>query len=402
MEGIQLAYAGKKSVADIMEMADKVEPVEISDKNYYISSDNFRAMAGLLKAGCGGNIDLIYIDPPYNTQQVFSVGDERVSTISRSGDAVAYADDMTMAEYLEFMRERLLLMRELLSDAGSIYLHIDCKMGHYLKMLMDEVFGMDNFLNDIARIKSNPKNFNRPAYGNQRDMVLFYAKNKGKNIYNNVTASFTEAELADKFKKVDPDGRRYNTVPVHAPGETQSGDTGGYWRDMLPPKGRHWRTNPAELDKLDAAGRIEWSKNGVPRIKKYADEHKGKKIQDVWNYIDPAYPLYPTEKNLDMLKMIVQQSSHENSLVMDCFAGSGSTLLAAQLTGRRWLGIDQSEYSAKVVRERFADSNYEFITLPEGIEERVATQSGDLMRTIEREDTEDKFVSPVIQAELAI
>lgn len=263
-------------------------------------------------------------------------------------------------------------------------------------MLMDEVFGLDNFLNDIARIKSNPKNFNRPAYGNQRDMVLFYAKNKGKNIYNNITQSFTDAELADKFKKVDADGRRYNTVPVHAPGETTSGNTGGYWRDMLPPKGRHWRTSPAELEKMDAAGLIEWSKTGNPRIKKYADEHKGKKIQDIWDYRDPAYPLYPTEKNLDMLKLIVRQSSHEGSLVMDCFAGSGSTLLAADLTGRRWLGIDRSDISAKVVKERFKDTKYEFITLGE------PAPAGELTEVIDTEVDINKTADSITQMALAI
>lgn len=159
----------------------------------------------------------------------------------------------------------------------------------------------------------------------------------------------------------DGDGRRYNTAPVHAPGETINGKTGGKWRDMLPPAGRHWRTNPDELDKLDAQDLIEWSKNGVPRIKKYADEHKGKKIQDIWNYIDPAYPLYPTEKNLDMLEMIIRQSSNENSFVLDCFAGSGSTLLAAQNMGRKWIGIDQSDFSADVIRKRFDNINYNLI-----------------------------------------
>ena len=397
MDGVEIIYQNKKSISEIMKLAEQVAPVEVkNDKACYINGDNFRAMAGLLKAGYAGKVDLIYIDPPYNTKQVFSVSDGRVSTISRSGTTVAYNDEMTTAEYLEFMRERLLLMRELLSDVGSIYLHIDCKMGHYIKAIMDEVFGADNFLNDIARIKSNPKNFNRPAYGNQRDMVLFYAKNKGRNIYNNVTQSFTEAELAEKFKKVDADGRRYNTVPVHAPGETTSGNTGGYWRDMLPPKGRHWRTDPAELEKMDAAGLIEWSKTGNPRIKKYADEHKGKKIQDIWDYRDPAYPLYPTEKNQDMLKMIVRQSSNENSLVMDCFAGSGSTLLAAQNTGRRWLGIDQSEVSAGVVKDRFSTIEYEFVQLSNEI-----VNQGVLLDSTIEDEQKSELCGALSRAEVA-
>lgn len=340
MNEIRLDYQGKKDEREILDSVSYAKTIRLGKNSAYISGDNFGVMSSLLASGYSGSIDLIYIDPPYNTNQVFNVNDERVSTISRNGSIVAYSDDLKPFEYLEFIRERLILMRELLSEKGSIYLHIDCKMGHYVKIIMDEIFGAENFLNDIARIKSNPKNFKRPAYGNQRDMVLFYAKKKGKNIFNNITQSLTEKEIELKFKKIDKDGRRYNTVPVHAPGETTNGETGGYWRDMLPPKGRHWRTNPKELDKLDAAGMIEWSKNGVPRIKKYADEHNGKKIQDIWSFIDPAYPLYPTEKNLDMLKMIVQQSSNLDSIVMDCFAGSGSTLLAAEQTGRKWIGID--------------------------------------------------------------
>lgn len=361
MGDIRLNYQGKKDEVEILNSICNAKKIKLGNNSTYINGDNFTVMSSLLASGYRSSIDLIYIDPPFNTNQVFNVTDKRVSTISRNGSIVAYSDELKPFEYLEFIRERLILMRELLSEKGSIYLHIDCKMGHYVKILMDEVLGTENFLNDIARIKSNPKNFKRPAYGNQRDMVLFYAKSKGNNIFNNITQSLTEEEVKSKFKKVDKDGRRYNTVPVHAPGETIAGKTGGYWREMLPPKGRHWRTSPKELDELDRSGLIEWSKNGIPRIKKYADEHNGKKIQDIWNYIDPPYPLYPTEKNLNMLKMIIQQSSNQDSLVMDCFAGSGSTLLAAEQTKRKWIGIDQSEYSAKVVKERFREVKFDYI-----------------------------------------
>lgn len=382
MDGIELNYQGKKDKEVILDSISHAKKMELSKKPAYISGDNFAVMSSLLASGYKNCVDLIYIDPPYNTNQVFNVNDERVSTISRNGSIVAYSDDLQPAEYLEFIRERLILMHEMLSERGSIYLHIDCKMGHYVKMIMDEVFGADNFLNDIARIKSNPKNFKRLAFGNQRDMVLFYAKQKGQNIFNDVTQSFTDEEIAAKFKKIDENGRRYNTVPAHAPGETNNGATGGRWRGMLPPKGRHWRTTPKELDKLDAAGLIEWSRNGVPRIKKYADEHQGKKIQDVWNYIDPAYPVYPTEKNLEMLKMIVRQSSNSDSIVMDCFAGGGSTLLAAEETGRKWLGIDQSDYSAKVIKERFADIDFDFIDYS-AINDTVADSKNTIIESIE-------------------
>ena len=361
---MKLDYVGKKTEKEILAKAKSLKKsVDNADKPLFLKGDNFVALSALLSSGFAGKIDLIYIDPPFNTNQTFTVEDERVSTISRKKNAiVAYSDQMTPPEYIEFMRERLVLLRELLSDNGSIYLHIDNKMGHYIKVIMDEIFGVDNFKNDITRIKSNPKNFMRKAYGNQKDVILFYAKNKDSNIFNNVTIQLDENDKAKMFKKIDDNGRRYNTVPVHAPGET-NGKTGGKWRDMLPPSGRHWRTDPSELDKLDKLGLIEWSKNGVPRIKKFADEHKGKKIQDIWNYIDPAYPLYPTEKNQKMLEMIVEQSSSKDSIVLDCFAGSGSTLLAAQSLGRKWVGIDQSDVSLKVIRKRFSTIDYAFINL---------------------------------------
>ena len=360
---MNLDYAGKKSEKEILAKAKSLKKsVDNIDNSLLLKGDNFTALSSLLPNYIG-KIDLIYIDPPFNTNQTFTVEDERVSTISRKKNAiVAYSDQMTPSEYIEFMRERLILLRELLSDNGSIYLHIDTKMGHYIKVIMDEIFGIDNFKNDITRIKSNPKNFMRKAYGNQKDVIYFYAKNKDRNIFNNVTIQLDENDKAKMFKKIDENGRRYNTVPVHAPGET-NGKTGSEWRGMLPPSGRHWRTDPSELDKLDNLGLIEWSKNGVPRIKKFADEHKGKKIQDIWNYIDPAYPLYPTEKNLKMLEMIIEQSSNDDSIILDCFAGSGSTLFAAQNLGRKWIGIDQSDVSHKVIKKRFDKIAYEYLEL---------------------------------------
>lgn len=368
---MELTYKNKKSQSEILKLssnAAKSNKIDINkDCSLFIFGDNFNAMSALLENGWKEKVDLIYIDPPYNTNQVFTVSnDERVSTISRSlgeNTVVAYNDNFTIEEYIEFMRERLILMKELLSERGSIYVHIDNKMGHYLKLILDEIFGIQNFINDISRIKSNPKNFSRRAYGNEKDMVLFYAKNAKKNIFNNVTIPLTDDEKVEMFHKVDENGRRYNTVPVHAPGETLNGETGREWKGMLPPKGRHWRASPSELDKLDKQNLIEWSKNGVPRIKKFADEHKGKKIQDIWAFKDPAHPSYPTEKNSNMLEMIISQSSNENSIVMDCFAGSGSTLKTAEKLGRKWIGIDVSPVSFGVVRKNLETIDFQLITL---------------------------------------
>lgn len=355
---MELLFTDKETKEQILSRAKEFAPIILgNNKSYLFKGDNFEIMSALLN-GKKGFIDLIYIDPPFNTNQVFSISDTRANTISRKkGDAIAYSDLMSDDEFIKFMYERFVVMHELLSDEGSLYVHIDTKTGHYFKIILDEIFGVKNFKNDITRVKSNPKNFDRKAYGNEKDMILFYSKNPQKNIWNEIRIPIGDNELAKKFTKLDVDGRRYTTIPLHAPGETTNGTTGMAWRDMLPPPGRHWRTSPEEFDRMDKLGLIEWSKTGNPRIKKYADEHKGKKMQDIWIYKDPQNPKYPTQKNLEMIEMIIKQSSRENSIVMDCFAGSGTTLLAASKLGRNFIGIDSSEIAIAVIKSRLAENH---------------------------------------------
>lgn len=292
---------------------------------------------------------------PFATQKNFTVGTDRTSTISNSlSDKLAYSDNLIGAEFLEFLRIRLIFLRELMSEAASIYFHIDYKIGHYVKIIMDEVFGIRNFRNDITRIKCNPKSFQRKAYGNIKDLILFYTKSD-KYTWNEPKNEFTGEDIERLFKKFDKDGRRYTTIPLHAPGETVNGATNQEWRGMKPPKGRHWRSEPKVLEQLEKEDLIEWSNNGVPRKKIYADERDGKKKQDIWEYKDAQYPTYPTEKNLEMIKSIVLASSNENDLVLDCFCGSGTTLEAANQLGRRWIGIDQSDEAIKVTKQRLSE-----------------------------------------------
>ena len=361
---LRLNFEGKTLRYDVLQKVKALSlklNVTLPDAdNFLFKSENFKALSILLNSFTG-KIDLVYIDPPFNTMQDFYISEERANSVSAVKSRKAYSDKMPLEKFLVFMWERLILLHELLSEQGSLYLHIDCKTGHYVKILLDEIFGAENFKNDIARIKSNPKNFYRKAWGNERDMILFYAKNHECNIWNDVKDSLSEAEIVKRFPKIDSQGRRYTTIPLHAPGETK-GVTGQPWRDIPIPSGRHWRTDPAEFDKLDSQGKIEWSSTGNPRIKKYADEHEGKKFQDVWTFKDPQNPVYPTEKNHDMLKLIISQSSLENSIVLDCFAGSGASLLCASELGRKWIGIDQSDAAINIIRERLS-GDYEFIDL---------------------------------------
>jgi adenine-specific DNA-methyltransferase len=353
-----LDHGEKKSDYEILTETKKAELKIVVGKgadNKLIHGDNLAVLKALGDDHkLWGKVNLVYIDPPFATNGHFRIGEGRTSTISSSSDdLIAYSDVLVDDAFLTFLRERLVLLRELLSDSGSIYLHIDYKFGHYVKVLMDEVFGRRSFRNDIARIKCNPKNFDRMAYGNVKDMILFYAKSMGPT-WNDPRVPLDDDDIGRRFTKVDLDGRAYTTIPLHAPGETGKGETGGEWKGMLPPKGRHWRTAPAILNEWDAQGLIEWSKNGVPRKKIYADETRGKKLQDVWEFKDPQYPDYPTEKNLELLKLIVGASSNEGNLVLDCFCGSGSTLVAAEALKRRWIGIDMSEHAIRVTQQRLS------------------------------------------------
>lgn len=351
---MHLQYEGRRNSQQIIQGAPRAA-LEVIDgvgaANKLVLGEN-RLVLNTLLDHHAGKVELVYIDPPFATNTHFRVGTDRANSVSSSKlDPVAYSDRLVGPAYLEFLRERLVLLRELLSDSGSIYLHIDYKIGHYVKVLMDEVFGSENFRNDITRIKCNPKNFSRKGYGNIKDMILFYGKSDAAT-WREARRPLSEEQEDRLFKKTDADGRRYTTVPLHAPGETTRGGTAKEWRGIRPPKGRHWRSAPDVLERLHQQGLIEWSSTGVPRKKIYLDEGIGQKVQDIWEFKDPQQPKYPTEKNLDMLKMIVGASSNEGDLVLDCFSGSGTTLIAASELGRKWIGIDESEHAIEVAKNR--------------------------------------------------
>lgn len=312
-------------------------------------ADNIDALNFLLndEKVCG-KVNLIYIDPPYNTGGYFETRDFKH----------AYDDNYNIEEYLDFMRSRLLIMRELLSKSGSIYVHLDSNMVFHVKIMMDEIFGMNNFKGMITRKKCKSKNFTSKTYGNISDYILFYTKTDSP-VWNRPYEEWCDERILKEYPYVEENtGRRYKRVPCHAPG-TRNGATGGLWKGMMPPEGKHWQYTPEKLDELDKKGEIYWSSNGNPRRKVYLDLSRGVPVQDIWlDYIDvnnqnTCLTGYPTEKNLDMLKKIVTTSSNPGDIVLDCFAGSGTTLVAAEETGRQWIGIDIGDESIKTIKNRF-------------------------------------------------
>lgn len=357
-----LHYPNKKSTSDILSIkSDNLVDVWNENSNKLIFGENFSVMKSLIDHhDMKGKIDLVYIDPPFASDNIFTISDEHVGTMSNDRNAtVAYTDKLVGAEFLEFIRVRLILLKELMAPTGSIYLHTDSKIGHYLKIIMDEVFGEKNFRNDISRIKCNPKNFKRKCYGNSKDMILFYTKSN-KYTWNESTEPYTEQDIEALFNEVDENGRLYTTSPLHAPG-VRNGPTGTAWRGMMPPKGRHWSTDPKILEEWDRKGLIQWSKKGVPRKIMYADESDGKKRQDIWEFKDVIHPVYPTEKNNQLLDTIIKASSNKGDLVLDCFSGSGTTLKSANDLGRRWLGIERSDVAIPVIQKKMTLSQFEII-----------------------------------------
>lgn len=349
---ISITYDGKLSANEILAKHfldySVYTTIRPGANNHFFFGDNLNVLLYLLNHGYRSKISLIYIDPPFATSANF---------VNRNQE-YAYSDSLCGGEYVEFLRERLIIMRELLSDNGSIYLHLDGNMAFAMKLVMDEIFGEKNCRSFITRKKCSTKNYTKNAFGNISDYILFYSKTD-RYIWNRPFDSWDHEKMIEQYPYIDEKtGRRYKKVPIHAPG-VRNGETGKAWRGKLPPKGKHWQYTPEKLDELDAAGEIYWSPTGNPRRKVFFDPEKGIPIQDIWlNYRDSINQAqlttgYPTEKNYDMLKMIVAASSNPGDIVMDCFAGSGTMLGAAFEAGRLWIGVDNGIESVKAILKRF-------------------------------------------------
>ena len=369
---ITLSYPGKKTVEAVLatppaklSVAWPTEPSASRNALYY--GENLAVLAALLREPrVRGKVRVIYIDPPYATRSVFQ---------SRK-QADAYHDLLGGSDYLEFLRERLILLRELLADDGSIYVHLDENMAFQAKVLMDEVFGPANFRNWITRKKCNPKNYTRKTYGNVADYILFYTKTENY-VWNRSVEAWTDAHAAREYTYTEPGtGRRFKKVPIHAPG-VRNGETGKPWRGMNPPPGKHWQYLPRTLDEMDARGEIYWSPTGNPRRKIYLDQSNGIPVQDIWMGFRDAHNQniritgYPTEKNPALIARIISASSNPGDLVLDCFSGSGTTLETAHRLDRHWLGVDNSAEAIRTTLTRFA----------KGVE-----PMGDFVRRMERDD----------------
>ncbi|WP_199556970.1 site-specific DNA-methyltransferase [Enterobacter kobei] len=342
-QSICFVYPNKISKDELLKPVKQKYIAFEKDSKKYINSiptdslilaDNYFGLKKLLETYTS-KVKLIYLDPPYGTGMDFQSRDLKH----------AYRDVMGTAPWLEFIRRRLIFMRELLANDGSIYIHIGHQMLFHLKVIMDEVFGEDNFRNLIVRKKCSSKNYTKNQYPNINDYILFYSKSKNM-AFDNPGMPAELDWISKEYNKKDEKGL-FKLVPIHAPG-TRNGETGKAWRGMNPPPGKHWQMSPEKLEELANKGEIHWSKTGNPRRKVYLPQDKKLPLTDYWDKFRDAHHQsikitgYPTEKNFDMLKKIIEASTVAGDLVLDPFCGSGTTLHAAQELDRKWLGIDQS------------------------------------------------------------
>jgi adenine-specific DNA-methyltransferase len=306
-----------------------------------------------------GGLKLIYIDPPFDVGADFSmdveIGEETFTKKPSIIEEIAYRDTWGKGadSFLAMIYERLSLAYDLLSADGSIYLHCDDRVSSAIRLLLNEIFGKDNYRNEVVRIKCNPKNYTTSAFGNYTDRIFFFSKS-ATTVLNRIREERDEAATEKDFPQLEPTtGRRYTTVALHAKGFRQ-GPTGKAWRGISPPRGRHWAYVPETLDEFSTENRLEWSANGNPRLKRYADEDTGKAIQDIWEFKDPGDRAsdYATQKPDELLERIILASSKEGDLVADFFGGSGTTAAVAESLGRKWIVSDLGKFAIHTTRKR--------------------------------------------------
>lgn len=317
-------------------------------RNKVFWGDNLQVMSHLLKT-FRGKVDLIYIDPPFD-----SGADYRRKVVVKGASASAgyasfeekqYGDIWSNDEYLQFMYERVVLLRELLANTGTIYLHCDHRRSHHLRCILDEVFGTENFMTTITWKRSTAHSDSkqgRLAYGDISDVVHVYSKS-GEYVFNTKHLPYSQDYVDKYYRYRDQDGRRYWLDNLQAPGGAAKGNP--YYEVMG--VSRYWRYSKERMAQLIDAGRVIQTAPGrVPQFKRYLDEMPGVPLQNIWDDINRINPVgserlgYPTQKPEELLERIIEVSSDRGSLIFDCFMGSGTTQAAALKLGRRFIGAD--------------------------------------------------------------
>ena len=374
----------------------------MENKLYY--GDNLKVMRESIP---DESVDLVYLDPPFNSRADYNVlykdelGDAppaqkkaftdtwhwpeavyeyeeiQVNAPERVRKLILGLYDIVgpspMMAYLVMMTSRLLEIHKKLKPTGSVYLHCDTTAGHYLKIIMESIFGIDNFRNVIIWQRFN---FHADAkrWGRIHDEILYYSKSKlASKKFITQRKDYNESYVESHFK-LDEDGRYFRldnaTAPHPGPPRLFFG------KSLNPPKGAMWRWSQEKIDELCKKGRIVLTGTGRPALKRYLDEMPGHPIGDVWTDIPPINPMakerlgYATQKPVALLERIIKASSREGDIVFDPFCGCGTTIEASEKLGRKWIGIDITHHSVYLITKRLFDAfgedcMYQIIGLPE-------------------------------------
>ena len=333
-------------------------------------------------------IDLIYLDPPFNSNRTYEapIGSEAAGAAFKDAwtlsdldnawhgelaehepalysaiSAAEFSHSKSMKAYLIMMGIRMLEMQRVLKPTGSIYLHCDPTASHYLKMMMDSVFGKNNFRSEVTwkRATSTQKGSQHRSmrWGNNADILLFYAASRSTSL--RPERELTESEILEKFKRIDENGRRYYDDSAHIWSSPNMGARPNLcyeWRGFVNPHPSGWRLSKERLEEEYQKGNIVIRPDGKLERRKYLKDYKGASYGNIWDDILPAAGEertgYPTQKPLTLLERIIEASSNPGDIILDPFCGCATTCIAAESLQRQWIGIDLSVKAVELVKMR--------------------------------------------------
>jgi site-specific DNA-methyltransferase (adenine-specific) len=360
------------------------------------------------------SVDLIYLDPPFNSSRNYNVlfkdesGTDSEAQIMAFEDTwhwnhtaeQTYRDLVTLAPdnvstmmaslrefignnqmmaYLVMMAARLVELHRVLKSTGSLYLHCDPTASHYLKIVLDTIFGPKNYRTEIIWKRSSAHNDTRQGAkqpGRIHDTLLFYSKDDREWIWNTIYAPYDAEYIASNYRYVEEKtGRRFKSTDLTA--AKPGGDTSYEWKGRKPPAGRYWAYSKENMQKFEDAGLLYYTNSGLPRLKQFLDEMPGVHLQSIWDDIPPigAQAIerlgYPTQKPLALLERIISISSNPGDIVLDPFCGCGTAIAAAQKLGRKWIGIDITHLSIALqkyrLQEMFPGIQFKIIGEPQDV-----------------------------------
>ena len=365
-----------------------MQPTDISPNNLYFG-DNLDILRQHIDAE---SIDLIYLDPPFNSNATYNVlfrersGEESAAQITAFDDTwrwgleseLAYQEVITeqagkvgellaalrsflgqndMMAYLTMMAQRMVELHRVLKPTGSIYLHCDPTASHYLKLMMDAVFGPDNYRSEIIWRRTNAKGLAFKGYPRNNDILLYYSKDAGFS-WNRPFRPYDEEYVERFYRHTEPEtGRRYRLSDLTNPNKNRPNLT-YEWNGHL----RVWRWTKERMQEAHDSGIIDYSSTGLASQKRYLDEMHGNPVDTIWEDIKPIQAHaaerlgYPTQKPEALLERIISASSNEGDVVLDPFCGCGTAVAAAERLNRRWVGIDVTHLAITLIRHRMHDS----------------------------------------------